>query len=52
MNVNDHDDAPLQSIIDHNCKGGLNALHLKLNTMQFETPGGNHCCLMANYVQN
>ncbi len=20
---------------------------LKLNTMQLETPGGNHCCLMA-----
>ncbi len=25
---------------------------LKLNTMQLETPGGNHCCLMANDVQN
>ncbi len=25
---------------------------LKLNTMQLETPGSNHCCLMANDVQN
>ncbi len=25
---------------------------LKLNTMQLETPGGNHCCLMTNDVQN
>ncbi len=25
---------------------------LKLNTMQLVTPGGNHCCLMANDVQN
>ncbi len=25
---------------------------LKSNTMQFETPGGNHYCLMANEVQN
>ncbi len=25
---------------------------LKLNTMQLVTPGGNHCSLMANDVQN
>ncbi len=25
---------------------------LKLNTMQLETPGGNHCSLIANNVQN
>ncbi len=25
---------------------------LKLNTMELETPGGNHCCLMVNDVQN
>ncbi len=25
---------------------------LKLNTMQLVTPGGNHCCLMTNDVQN
>ncbi len=25
---------------------------LKLNAMQLETPGGNHCCLMANHVHN
>ncbi len=25
---------------------------LKLNTMQLETPSGNHCCLMANDVYN
>ncbi len=25
---------------------------LKLNTIQLVTPGGNHCCLMANDVQN
>ncbi len=24
---------------------------LKMNTMQLVTPGGNHCCLMANDVQ-
>ncbi len=27
-------------------------LYLKLNTMQLVTPGVNHCCLMANDVQN
>ncbi len=27
-------------------------LTLKLDTMQLETHGGNHCCLMANDVQN
>ncbi len=26
-------------------------LSLKLNTIQLETPGGNHCCHMANDVQ-
>ncbi len=26
--------------------------HLKLNIMQLETPGGNHCRLMANDAQN
>ncbi len=26
--------------------------HLKLNTMQLKTPGGNHYCLMANDVQD
>ncbi len=30
--------------------GGRSFLNLKLNTMQLETPGGNHCCLMD--VQN
>ncbi len=25
---------------------------LKLNTMQLVTPGGNHCCLITNDVQN
>ncbi len=25
---------------------------LKLNTIQLVPPGGNHCCLMANDVQN
>ncbi len=27
-------------------------LHIKLNTIQLVIPGGNHCCLMANDVQN
>ncbi len=30
----------------------INKKDLKLNTMQLVTPGGNHCCLMANDVQN
>ncbi len=25
---------------------------LKVNTMQLVTPGGNHCCLIANDVMN
>ncbi len=38
-----------------NIKVNLNTLKdfiLKLNTMQLKTPGGNHCCLMANDVPN
>ncbi len=30
----------------------INKKDLKLNTMQLVTLGGNHCCLMANDVQN
>ncbi len=29
-----------------------NEERLKLNTMQLETPGGNHCCFIVNDVQN
>ncbi len=40
-----------QSNVSYHVARWHDCLILKLNTMQFVTPGGNHCRLMANDVQ-
>ncbi len=50
----DISEVALRAVWNGNIAGFLTAciagLCLKLNTMQLETPGGNHCCLVANNV--